>query len=188
MIVIDPSQPFSSVAKSSARNALPGKRTLDRFLKEACAAVPLQGQVSVLLTNDETIRDLNKRFRKKNKATDVLSFPAADIPAGVAGDLAISLETAAVQAESFGHTLREEVKILLLHGLLHLAGYDHETDSGQMGRREAALRRRFGLPQGLIQRASRQTTKVQRIKSIQSETRKNGRTAATVKSRRGPKE
>jgi probable rRNA maturation factor len=154
MIVIDPSQPFSSVTKLSGPTALPGKRTLERFLQEARAAVRLRGEVSVLLTNDKTIRDLNKRFRKKDKATDVLSFPAADSGSGIVGDLAISLETAAVQAESFGHSLREEVKVLLLHGLLHLAGYDHETDEGQMGRREAALRKRFSLPLGLIQRTS----------------------------------
>lgn len=180
MIVIDPSQSFSAAAKPSTRNALPGKRTLERFLTEACAAVRLQGQVSVLLTNDETIRALNKRFRKKNKATDVLSFPAADAGMGIAGDLAISFETAAAQAENFGHPLREEVKILLLHGLLHLAGYDHETDAGQMERREAALRKQFGLPLGLIQRAT-----AQKRKPVLSSVKKGNKTSAAVTPSRG---
>jgi probable rRNA maturation factor len=159
MIVFDPSQAFSSTANSSRRTALPGKRALERFLTEACAAIRLRGEVSVLLTNDDAIRDLNRRFRRKNKATDVLSFPAADPETGISGDLAISLETAARQAEAFGHTLREEVKILLLHGILHLAGYDHEIDDGRMGRREVVLRRRFALPLGLIQRASAEKAK-----------------------------
>lgn len=154
MIVIDPSQPLSSSAKSAKRSALPGRRSLEAFLQEACAAVRLRGEVSVLLTNDATVKDLNRRFRHKNKATDVLSFPSGDPGSGIAGDLAVSLETAARQAESFGHSLRDEVKILLLHGVLHLAGYDHETDEGQMGRKEARLRKQFGLPLGLIQRAS----------------------------------
>jgi probable rRNA maturation factor len=177
MIVIDPAQPLSFPAKSPRRVALPGKRTLDRFLAEACKAVRLRGEVSVLLTNDETIRDLNKRFRKKNKATDVLSFPAADLSHEIAGDLAISLETASAQAESFGHALREEVKILILHGILHLAGYDHETDDGQMGRKEANLRKRFGLPLGLIQRASDQT------EAIPSKTKRTGKVSGKKLSR-----
>ena len=104
------------------------------------------------------IRDLNRRFRRKNKATDVLSFPAAEAfgkAAQIAGDLAISLETAARQAEAFGHPLETEVKVLILHGILHLAGMDHEADTGEMARRESALRKRFELPAGLIQRSGR---------------------------------
>lgn len=184
MIVFDPSQPLSPAADSPRRTALPGKRTLERFLNEACAAVRLRGEVSVLLTNDKTIQDLNRRFRKKNKPTDVLSFPAADLAAGIAGDLAISLETAARQAESFGHSLREEVKILILHGALHLAGYDHEADDGQMARREATLRKRFRLPLGLIQRVSVQVEKTAPRKSIKAKPKKAVRESVT-KPRRG---
>lgn len=128
------------------------KRELADFLAQARAAVGLKGHVTVLLTTDDTIRKLNREFRRKNKATDVLSFPVAE-PSRSAGDLAISLDTALGQAAEFGHPLRVEVKILMLHGLLHLAGLDHETDSGQMARRERALRKRFGLPPGLIQRS-----------------------------------
>ena len=104
-----------------------------------------------MLTNDAAIRRLNRQFRHKDKPTDVLSFPApgGDGPVVVAGDLAISLDTAARYARRFGHSLQQEVKILLMHGLLHLAGYDHETDDGEMAEREEALRRRFRLPRTL---------------------------------------
>ncbi|HZB87427.1 MAG TPA: rRNA maturation RNase YbeY [Terracidiphilus sp.] len=133
---------------------VPSVRTLARFLAAAQQAVRLRGQVSVLLTTDSVIRRLNRQFRGKNKATDVLSFPASGpAAAGMAGDLAISVPTARRQAAEQGHALATEIKVLLLHGLLHLAGYDHETDDGQMARRERLLRARLGLPQGLIERA-----------------------------------
>jgi len=88
--------------------------------------------VDVLLTDDASLRRLNRNFRGKDKATDVLSFPAVENPGGHTGDLAISLDTAARQAAAFGHSLRDEVRILMLHGLLHLSGMDHETDAGEM--------------------------------------------------------
>ena len=140
---------------------MPSARMLSRFLAEARAAVRLRGQVSVLLTTDAEVRRLNRRYRRVNKATDVLSFPAAELPSGaepVAGDLAISLPTAGRQAEEQGHSIAVEIKILILHGLLHLAGYDHEdeADGGKMARRERLLRARLGLPQGLIERVEGQ--------------------------------
>jgi probable rRNA maturation factor len=97
---------------------------------------------------------MNLQFRGVDKPTDVLSFPALPEAANCiqGGDLAISLETAAVQAADHGHTLQTEVKVLILHGLLHLAGYDHERDRGQMRRRESLLRKQFALPTGLIER------------------------------------
>lgn len=126
---------------------------LTRFLRAAQEAVGLRGEVDVLLAGDATLKRLNRQFRGKNKATDVLSFPGAPETAAIhAGDLAISLETAARQAAEHGHTLRDEVRVLLLHGLLHLHGMDHETDSGDMAAREAALRRALRLPVGLIAR------------------------------------
>lgn len=131
------------------------KPALTRFLHRAQKLVGLDGEVDVLLTSDEEIRRLNRIFRKKNKATDVLSFPAPqELAEEHAGDLAISLDTAALQAESFGHSLNDEVKILLLHGLLHLAGMDHEVDSGEMAAREAELRAELQLPGSLIARVS----------------------------------
>jgi probable rRNA maturation factor len=127
----------------------------------------LRGQVTVLLSTDATIRDLNRRFRDKNEATDVLSFPAKPLQntkqaERVAGDVAISVETALRQAAEQGHALATEIKVLILHGLLHLAGYDHETDAGKMRRRECKLRERFGLPRGLIERATPKSTKTGR--------------------------
>ncbi len=118
----------------------------------------LVGGVEVLLTSDAELKRLNRSFRGKNKATDVLSFPAP-APFGNqpgrehAGDLAISLETAVRQAEAFGHSLRDEVRVLMLHGLLHLAGMDHEVDGGEMAAREASLRKELRLPATLIERA-----------------------------------
>jgi probable rRNA maturation factor len=127
---------------------------LTRFLNRARRAVGLPGEVELLLADDSTLRSLNKSFRGKNKPTDVLSFPTpTEIAHAHAGDLAISLETAARQAAAYGHTLRDEVRILVLHGLLHLAGEDHETDDGEMATREAALRRELRLPTTLIERA-----------------------------------
>jgi probable rRNA maturation factor len=132
---------------------IPAARTLARFLKLAQEAAGLRGQVTVLLTTDAAVKDLNRRFRGKNKATDVLSFPAEMAgPVRIAGDLAISVDTARRQAAAQGHGLGTELKVLILHGLLHLAGYDHETDEGRMARRERVLRGRLGLPQGLIER------------------------------------
>jgi probable rRNA maturation factor len=134
---------------------------LSRYLREAQAVVGLKGEVSVLLTTDDGIRGLNRRFRKKNKATDVLSFPA-EAGFGVAGDLAISVETAARQAAEQGHRLSVELRVLMLHGLLHLAGYDHEADAGEMARKERRLRTRLGLPLGLIERVDKEIAALRR--------------------------
>ena len=163
MILFDPSVGSDSVpdrqsvrrsaADATPRNErVPSVRTLGAFLRKAREAVRLRGKVTVLLTSDAAIRKLNKQFRGKNKATDVLSFPAGDFAGDSAGDLAISVDTARKQAREQGHALGMEIKVLMLHGLLHLAGYDHETDNGQMARRERALRGKLGLPQGLIER------------------------------------
>ena len=151
MITIDlpssPSLPDVAVLK-------PG---LMRFLRRAHAAVGIAGAVDVLLASDAELKRLNRSFRGKNKATDVLSFPADPMP-GLpaehqhAGDLAISVETAARQAEEHGHPLATELRVLLLHGLLHLAGMDHEADTGEMATRELDLRRELRLPTSLIER------------------------------------
>jgi probable rRNA maturation factor len=149
MIVIE----AAPAKKLPAASAL-GKRDLNRFLVKATEALGLAGDFSVLLTGDEQLRAMNLQFRGVDKPTDVLSFPALPEAAncGQGGDLAISLETAAIQAADHGHTLQTEVKVLILHGLLHLAGYDHERDRGQMRRRENLLRKQFALPTGLIER------------------------------------
>ena len=131
---------------------------LTRFLNRARDAIGLVGEVDVLLADDATLKRLNRMYRGKNKATDVLSFPAAlnELAGGeqTAGDLAISLETAARQAGAYGHSLHDEVRILLLHGLLHLHGLDHEVDAGEMASRESELRAKLRLPNNLIDRVT----------------------------------
>lgn len=140
---------------------------LTRFLRAAQNAAGLEGEIEVLLADDRVLRRLNREFRGKNKATDVLSFPAPFELAGIsAGDLAISLETAARQAAEHGHSLRDEVRILILHGVLHLAGMDHGTDSGEMAARESELRRRLRLPSGLIARVEGSTPRVRKAGSL----------------------
>lgn len=143
---------------NSVKECVPALRT---FVARVRKAISLAGNVSVVLTSDRAIRKLNRDFRGLDHATDVLSFPAAVLPDNVtaihtqqisSGDLAISVDTAARQAKRLGHTLRTELKILLLHGLLHLAGHDHEADNGEMRSAEEQLRRRFRLPVALIAR------------------------------------
>ena len=118
-----------------------------------------RGTVTLVVTSDRRIRGLNRTWRGQDKATDVLSFPAGDDPgpAPHLGDIVISRETAARQARHEGHSLATELRVLALHGLLHLLGYDHERDSGRMARIERRLRRQGGLPAGLIERGPAQT-------------------------------
>jgi len=132
-----------------------------------------RGTVTVAIVSDARVRALNRQYRRKDKATDVLSFPASapsalrrGTPAsasrlprgrpderGYLGDVVIAAGVAARQAHDAGHTLAAELRVLALHGLLHLLGYDHERDDGRMARLERRLRRRGGLEEGLIERA-----------------------------------
>ncbi len=125
---------------------------LERWLADAAPA-RARGDVTVALIGDAAMRRLNRQFRDADYATDVLSFPA-DEP-GQLGDIAIATGVAARQARREGHSDRIEWRVLALHGLLHLLGYDHETDTGQMATVENRLRRRAGLPAGLITRGTR---------------------------------
>jgi probable rRNA maturation factor len=104
-----------------------------------------------LITDDRELKRLNREFRGADRPTDVLSFPV-ERPARFLGEIAISAERAAVQAREFGHSRADEIRILMLHGLLHLLGMDHETDRGAMARAEARWRRALNLPCGLIGR------------------------------------
>jgi probable rRNA maturation factor len=131
---------------------------LARFVLRACRAAKLRGDVSVLVTTSHELRALNRRFRKQDKATDVLSFPPMLVTDRFAGDIAISADVAARNAKLLGHSPADEVKTLALHGVLHLAGYDHEADSGEMARLEQRLRKQLGLPPALIERTSREAT------------------------------
>jgi probable rRNA maturation factor len=105
------------------------------------------GTADCLITTDAELRRLNREFRKKDYVTDVLSFP------GSPGEIAISFDRAAEQAAELGHSVDDELRVLMLHGLLHLSGLDHETDSGEMAKAEARWRKRLRLPVGLIERA-----------------------------------
>jgi len=181
----DPAPSMASTERTAALGTLvtprsrrlPTARTLARFLSQAQAAVRLRGEVTVLFTTDAAMRKLNRRFRGKNKATDVLSFPADGIGAEeIAGDLAISVPTALRQAVERNHSLSTEIKVLILHGLLHLAGHDHVADMGKMARRERLLRTRLGLSQGLIERAETRVPQVRIFgpRNPQTSTRKRG--------------
>jgi probable rRNA maturation factor len=115
-----------------------------------------RGHLTLAIVSDAAMRRLNKQFRGKDMTTDVLSFPPDADASGpnrsFLGDLAIARGIAARQARELGHSLQIELRILALHGLLHLLGYDHETDRGEMGRLEDQLRQHAGLPAGLIAR------------------------------------
>ena len=132
------------------------EHSLARFVLQARRAAGLRGAVNILVTDGAAVRTLNRNFRGQNKFTDVLSFPSLPergMKSAPAGDVAISADMALSNASRIGHSVAVEVKILTLHGILHLAGFDHEQDNGRMARKEAALRRQLGLPDGLIERA-----------------------------------
>jgi probable rRNA maturation factor len=131
------------------------RTAIERFARRLQKEVAHHAPFDTLITGDAELRRLNRDFRSQDYPTDVLSFPAAHLspsPAQPLGDLAISLARARVQARQFGHTIEQEIQILMLHGLLHLLGHDHETDRGEMARLEKRWRARLGLPTGLIER------------------------------------
>jgi len=130
---------------------------LERFVRKAQALTRVGGEVSVLIAGNARLQELNRRFRRKNKPTDVLSFPRSE-----GGDIAISFDIAAENAQRYGHHALDELKILVLHGMLHLAGYDHECDNGRMAAREAGLRTRLKLPATLIDRTGVTTNNIDR--------------------------
>jgi len=123
-------------------------KALERFVAVVRREARLTGDVNVLLTNDRKMRELNRRFRRKDKTTDVLSFPSLE-----GGDIAISVPMAKQNARTLGHEVGDELKILILHGVLHLKGHDHERDNGSMARLEQRLRRKLALPVSLTERA-----------------------------------
>lgn len=127
-------------------------QALARWL-ERQAPSRARGRVVIAIVSDRVMRRLNRQFRKMDYATDVLSFPS--LAPGELGELAIAEGVCRRQARAAGHAEATEARILALHGLLHLMGYDHETDAGEMRRAEDRLRKRAGLPLGLIARAIR---------------------------------
>jgi probable rRNA maturation factor len=118
----------------------------ETFAARAAGAIgKTTSSATIAFVSDKTIRQLNRQFRGVDKATDVLSFPAEDENEANLGDIAISVDTAAKQAKENGLKFDEEVAQLILHGLLHLSGYDHETDNGEMNRLELRMRRKLGI-------------------------------------------
>ncbi len=115
---------------------------LRRVLRSAAVALRVRGELSLVLAGDGLLRRLNRVYRGKDKATDVLSFPGEGGEAGL-GDIVISVPTAAKNARGLGRTLAQELDVLALHGFLHVLGYDHETDDGTMDRIEGRLRKRL---------------------------------------------
>lgn len=148
------------------------RRDLRLFFADLVERVAKGREVTCLVTSDTELRRMNREFRGKDYATDVLSFPAEGrsltgrgsvatrnherqrVANGTLGEIAISYERAAEQAAELGHSVDEELRILMLHGVLHLTGLDHETDAGEMARVETRWRKRFGLPAGLIERST----------------------------------
>jgi probable rRNA maturation factor len=116
----------------------------------AIAPARARGAMTIAIVPDGRVQHLNRRYRRKDAATDVLSFPSDE--RGYLGDVVIAAGVARRQARQAGHSLQHELRVLALHGLLHLLGYDHERDAGRMARVEARLRLRGGLREGLIER------------------------------------
>jgi probable rRNA maturation factor len=149
------------------------ERTLARFAGRARRAVGLKGEVAVCITTSDELRRMNREFRRKDEPTDVLSFQPLWCGDNNAGDVAISAEIAAANAARLGHSTETELKILILHGMLHLAGYDHEDDDGEMQGLETGLRRELKLPVGLIERAHA-TSKVRKTRAVAASARRSG--------------
>jgi probable rRNA maturation factor len=131
--------------------------SLARFVRQAQKLAGVRGEVDILIAGNRRIQALNRRFSKKDKPTDVLSFPRDE-----GGDIAISADIARQNAARYNHSAAHELKVLVLHGMLHLAGHDHEADNGRMARLESKLRARLKLPASLIDRAHSPTTKKQK--------------------------
>ena len=111
-----------------------------------------QKDIELILTNNSAIQALNKEHRGIDKATDVLSFPLEEVPFMPLGTVVISVDKVKEKAAELGHSEEDELKLLFIHGLLHLLGYDHETDDGEMRRKEQEIIEKLNLPNSLILR------------------------------------
>ena len=145
--------------------------SLARFARRAQKLAGFRGEVNVLISGNRRLQELNRQFRGKDRPTDVLSFPTnGEDNAG--GDIAISAELARSNAARYRHSSSDELRILILHGMLHLAGHDHETDGGRMAKLEARLRSQLKLPGSLIERAASDGRNDRRLKKRSAARRK----------------
>jgi probable rRNA maturation factor len=123
---------------------------VDETFLNTIASALTQKEIELIFTTNEEIREINKEFRHIDKDTDVLSFPYEEMPFAPLGSIVISSWHVEEKAKEFGHTNKDEYALLFIHGLLHLLGYDHEVDSGEMRDEEAKLIEKFNLPKSLI--------------------------------------
>lgn len=122
-------------------------------LAEEISALFTKKEIELIVTNSVEMQEINKTYRNIDKDTDVLSFPYEDMPMSPLGSIVISSYYLQERSKEFGHTIHDEFALLFIHGLLHLLGYDHEVDSGEMRKKEADLIEKFNLPQSLIVRS-----------------------------------
>ncbi len=139
--------------RNRQRNVRFDEAEFSGFLHLISREVARRRPFAIMIAGDGSVRQANGRFRGQSASTDVLSFP--DGEEGRLGDILISAARAQRQAHEHGHRVEDELKILALHGLLHLLGYDHESDDGRMRRAEARWRKKYGLAPGLIERTTR---------------------------------
>ena len=142
---VEPSKPAGATSTQA-----PEVKGLGAWLVKHAPA-KAKGDLSIAIVSDRRMRALNRQFRGKDAVTDVLSFPSDE--RGFLGDIVIAAGVSTRQAKAAGHDMQTEVRVLALHGLLHLIGYDHESDDGTMARAEMRLRKKAGLKEGLIERA-----------------------------------
>jgi len=119
------------------------------FLSEIASYVTKK-YIELIITNETEIRKINKQYRNIDKSTDVLSFPYEDMPMAPLGSIVISDKHVIDKSNEFGHSKDDELALLFIHGLLHLVGYDHEVDDGEMRLKEEEIINKFKLPQSLI--------------------------------------
>jgi probable rRNA maturation factor len=123
---------------------------VDTHTLNALAQTLTSKDIELIITTNDEIQQINKEYRGKNAPTDVLSFPYEDMPMAPLGSIVISSEFVEQKAQEFGHTQTDELTLLFIHGILHLLGYDHEVDNGEMRKKEEELINKLHLPQSLI--------------------------------------
>ena len=125
---------------------------VDEPFLNAIANLFTDKEIELIITSNEEIREINLQHRNMDKDTDVLSFPYEDMPMSPLGSIVVSSEHVELKANEFAHTSSDELALLFIHGLLHILGYDHEVDNGEMREKEKELIGKFNLPKSLIVR------------------------------------